>query len=183
MKRPYVKPAINKALDGFDGTAGNVDRVDLAHRGMETNGKDFSGSSDGFVSLNERLDPAISLTASVVSAYIANNPLPAAELPDFIGKIYASIKLISLGSPDVPPDEIKGVARAKKTVTPEFIICLEDGKRFKSLKRHIETQYGLTPDQYRAKWNLPSNYPMVAPNYSATRSKLAKSMGLGRRIK
>lgn len=176
MKRPYVKPAINKALDGFD-------RMDLTHRGTEANGKDFSSSSDGFVSLNERLDPTVSLTASVVSAYIANNPLPAAELPDFIGKIYASIKLISLGSPDVPPDEIKGVARAKKTVTPEFIICLEDGKRFKSLKRHIETQYGLTPDQYRAKWNLPSNYPMVAPNYSATRSKLAKSMGLGRRMK
>ncbi|TJW83544.1 MAG: transcriptional regulator [Mesorhizobium sp.] len=112
------------------------------------------------------------MTASVVSAYIANNPLPAAELPEFIGKIYASIKLISIGSLDVQPHEIKGVARAKKSVTPEFIICLEDGKRFKSLKRHIKAQYGLTPDQYRAKWNLPSNYPMVAPNYSATRRSI-----------
>lgn len=93
-----------------------------------------------------------------------------------------SIKLIWIRSLDVQPDEIKGVARAKKSVTPEFIICLEDGKCFKSLKRHIRAQYGLRRiDQYRAKWNLPSNYPMVAPNYSATRSKLAQSMGLGRK--
>ena len=183
MKRPYVKPAINRALDGFDRVAGSADRIDVAHRnGIEANGKNDSGS-DPAAPRSEWVDPAVALTASVVSAYISNNPLPAGELPDFIGKIYASIKLISIGSPEVPPDEIKGVARAKKSVTPEFIICLEDGKRFKSLKRHIETQYGLTPDQYRAKWNLPSNYPMVAPNYSATRSKLAKSMGLGRRIK
>ncbi len=178
MKRPYVKPAINRASDGFDRPAGNGDRIDLAHR----NGKNLSDQG-GIVSGKEGVDSAVSLTASVVSAYVSNNPLPAAELPEFIGKIFASIKLISIGSLDVQPDEIKGVARAKKSVTPEFIICLEDGKRFKSLKRHIKAQYGLTPDQYRAKWNLPSNYPMVAPNYSATRSKLAKSMGLGRRIK
>ncbi|AZO33043.1 MULTISPECIES: MucR family transcriptional regulator [unclassified Mesorhizobium] len=149
---------------------------------MDANGKILS-DPDGIISGKEGVDSAVSLTASVVSAYVSNNPLPAAELPEFIGKIYASIKLISIGSLDVRPDEIKGVARAKKSVTPEFIICLEDGKRFKSLKRHIRAQYGLTPDQYRAKWNLPSNYPMVAPNYSATRSKLAKSMGLGRKIK
>ena len=182
MKRPYVKPTITRILDGAD-PADSVDRIELAHRGMETDGKNFSGSSDGSIPHKEGVDPAVSLTADVVSAYISNNALPPGELPDFIAKIYASIKLISLGSPDVRPDEIKGVARAKKSVTPEFIICLEDGKRFKSLKRHIETQYGLTPDQYRAKWNLPSIYPMVAPNYAATRSKLAKSMGLGRRIK
>ncbi|MET3524552.1 putative transcriptional regulator [Mesorhizobium abyssinicae] len=178
MKRPYVKPAITRALDGFDRPAGNVDRIDLAHR----NGKNLS-DQDGIAPGKDGVDSAVSLTASVVSAYIANNPLPAAELPEFIGKIYASIKLISIGSLDVQPHEVKSVARAKKSVTPEFIICLEDGKRFKSLKRHIKAQYGLTPDQYRAKWNLPSNYPMVAPNYSATRSKLAKSMGLGRKIK
>lgn len=182
MKRPYVKPTVTRALDGFDRAADNFDRVDLAHSGVEANGKSVR-RPDGAIPHKEDVDPAVSLTAGIVSAYVSNNPLPPGELPEFISKIYASIKLISIGSLDVRPDEIKAVARAKKSVTPEFIICLEDGKRFKSLKRHIKAQYGLTPEQYRAKWNLPSNYPMVAPNYSATRSKLAKSMGLGRRIK
>ncbi|OBQ71056.1 transcriptional regulator [Mesorhizobium loti] len=129
------------------------------------------------------MDPIISITADIVSSYVSNNPVPAAELPDFIGKIHASIRNISDGFADGGPDEIRYAVPVKKSVTPDFIICLEDGKRFKSLKRHIETNYGLTPDQYRKKWKLPSSYPMVAPNYSATRSTLAKSMGLGRKAK
>lgn len=182
MKRPYTKPSIIRALDRFDWPGGEIDRNDHAHRPMGAKAKNPLGP-DGVVPDKEGVDPAVCLAASVVCAYISNNPLPAGELPELISKIYTSIKLISMGSLDVRPDDIRGVARAKKSVTPEFIICLEDGRRFKSLKRHIETQYGLTPEEYRAKWNLPSNYPMVAPNYSATRSKLAKSMGLGRRIK
>jgi len=129
------------------------------------------------------IDPVISITADIVSCYVSNNPIPAAELPDFIGRIHASIRALLDGIAEGQPDEIRFAVPVKKSVTPDFIICLEDGKRFKSLKRHIETNYGLTPDQYRKKWNLPSSYPMVAPNYSATRSKLAKSMGLGRKSK
>ncbi|MBN9220235.1 MAG: MucR family transcriptional regulator [Mesorhizobium sp.] len=130
-----------------------------------------------------QLDPIISVTADIVSSYVSNNPVPAAELPEFIGRIHASIKAISDGATNGGPDEIRFAVPVKKSVMPDFIICLEDGRRFKSLKRHIETNYGLTPDQYRKKWNLPPSYPMVAPNYSATRSRLAKSMGLGRKGK
>lgn len=126
-------------------------------------------------------DPIISIAGDVVCAYVAKNPLPAADLPDFIHKVYASLKTVSGGSPTVLLDEQKAAVPVKRSVTPDFIICLEDGRRFKSLRRHIETHYGLTPDQYRKKWGLPHDYPMVAPNYSATRSRLAKSMGLGRR--
>lgn len=182
MKRPYAKPTIARAMNGFDGASDRTEGAGHVHSGLEANGRGLRLPGDPKLG-KEDFDPAVSITADIVSAYISNNPLPAAELPEFISKIYTSIKLISVGSLDVRPDDIKAVARAKKSVTPEFIICLEDGKRFKSLKRHIKAQYGLTPDQYRMKWNLPSNYPMVAPNYSATRSKLAKSMGLGRRIK
>ena len=127
------------------------------------------------------LDPLVSIAADVVSAYIANNSLPAADLPSFIGQVYTSLKVISVGAPAARPDELKAAVPVRKSIMPDFIICLEDGKHFKSMKRHIAVEYGLTPDQYRTKWNLPSDYPMVAPNYSAARSKLAKSTGLGRR--
>ena len=120
------------------------------------------------------------LTADIVSAYVSNNPLPVSGLPDVIASVHASLS--GLGTPISPVVEPQTPAvNPKRSVTPEFIICLEDGKKFKSLKRHLSTDFGLTPDAYRAKWNLPHDYPMTAPNYAAQRSQLAKSIGLGRK--
>ncbi len=123
------------------------------------------------------------MAADVVSAYVSNNPVPAADLPALIGQVYASLKGISEGTVAAQPEALKPAVPVKKSVTPDFIICLEDGKRFKSLKRHLRVSYGLTADEYRAKWGLPSDYPMVAKNYAAIRSALAKSIGLGRKPK
>lgn len=120
------------------------------------------------------------LTADIVSAYVSNNPLPVSGLPDMIASVHASLS--GLGTPTPPLVEPQTPAvNPKRSVTPDFIICLEDGKKFKSLKRHLSTDFGLTPDAYRAKWNLPHDYPMTAPNYAAQRSQLAKSIGLGRK--
>jgi predicted transcriptional regulator len=125
----------------------------------------------------------IELTADVVSAYVANNPVPANELPALIQQIHQT--LASLGSagssPEPAAEKQKPAVPIKKSVTPDYIISLEDGRQFKSLKRYLQTSHNMTPDDYRAKWNLPSDYPMVAPNYAAQRSALAKSMGLGRK--
>jgi predicted transcriptional regulator len=126
-------------------------------------------------------DPIVELTADVVSAYVSNNPVPAAELSALIGQIHASLRALGSGAPVEVPEPQKPAVPIKKSVTPDSIVCLEDGRQFKSLKRHLMSQYGLTPDEYRAKWNLPADYPMVAPNYAATRSALAKQMGLGRK--
>lgn len=124
----------------------------------------------------------IGLTAEIVAVYVSNNPVPTNELPNLIASTHAAIAGLSAGG-SVPPPEEKPVPAVsiRKSVTPDFLICLEDGKKFKSLKRHLATHYDLTPDQYRQKWNLPADYPMVAPNYSAARSALAKTMGLGRK--
>ncbi|MER9757480.1 MucR family transcriptional regulator [Mesorhizobium sp. M0166] len=125
-------------------------------------------------------DDLVSITADIVSAYVSNNPLPVGELSKLIGDTYVALQVI--GTPVAPAAaKLEPAVSIKKSVTPDFIICLEDGKKFKSLKRHIGTHYNLSPDQYRQKWNLPSDYPMVAPNYAATRSALAKSIGLGRK--
>jgi len=122
----------------------------------------------------------LELTAHIVSAYVEKNRLPASGLSDLIASVSASIG--GLGQPAVP-EVVPPVpaVNPKRSVTPDFIICLEDGKKFKSLKRHLGVHYGLTPDAYRAKWGLPADYPMVAPNYAASRSQLAKSIGLGRK--
>ena len=125
-----------------------------------------------------RLD-TLSIAADIVAAYVSNNPLPVGELPKLIGDIHAALH--GIGTPVTEPlVKQEPAVSIKKSVTPDFIICLEDGKKFKSLKRHLQ-HFGLTPDQYRQKWNLPADYPMVAPNYAATRSALAKSIGLGRK--
>lgn len=122
----------------------------------------------------------LELTAHIVSAYVEKNRLPAAGLGDLIASVSASIG--GLGQPAVPvAAPLTPAVNPKKSVTPDYIICLEDGKKFKSLKRHIGVHFGLTPDAYRAKWGLPSDYPMVAPNYAASRSQLAKAIGLGRK--
>jgi predicted transcriptional regulator len=125
----------------------------------------------------------IELTADVVSAYVANNPVPANELPALIQQIHQTLSSLgSNGSSTEPAGEKqKPAVPIKKSVTPDYIISLEDGRQFKSLKRYLQTSHGMTPDDYRAKWNLPSDYPMVAPNYAAQRSALAKTMGLGRK--
>src|ERR687884_1279549 len=125
----------------------------------------------------------IELAADLVSAFVSNNPVPAAELPALIGTVHAALTKMANGSSQQPTEEPKKApaVSVKKSVQPDYIVCLEDRKMFKSLKRHLRTVYDLTPDQYRAKWGLPADYPMVAPNYAAARSELAKSMGLGAR--
>ena len=123
----------------------------------------------------------VELTAKIVSAYVCNNSVVASDLPNLIGDVHAALTRASAKA-SVPQKEVpKPVVPVKKSVTPDYIICLEDGKKFKSLKRHLRTHYGLSPEEYRDKWSLPHDYPMVAPNYAAARSALAKKMGLGTR--
>jgi predicted transcriptional regulator len=124
-----------------------------------------------------------SLTADIVAAYVANNVIGGDKLPDFIGSVYAALRNASMQDIEPPKVELTPAVPVKKSVTQDYIICLEDGKKFKSLKRHLSTHYGLSPEEYRAKWGLPRDYPMVAPAYAAARSDLAKSMGLGQRSK
>ena len=125
----------------------------------------------------------IDLTANIVSAYLRNNPTPAAEIPNLISQIHAALLRVSSGRNETLPEPAKPAVSVKKSVNPDYLVCLEDGKRFKSLKRHLRTQYKLTPEQYRDKWGLPPDYPMVAPNYAVARSQLAKKMGLGQQSK
>src|SRR5918998_5511069 len=123
----------------------------------------------------------IELSADIVSAYVSNNSVPAADLPSLLASVYAALTKTAEGQQEEPKAELVPAVSVRKSVTPDAIICLEDGKPFKSLKRHLRTTYGMTPEQYRAKWGLPQDYPMVAPNYARARSNLAKSMGLGRK--
>jgi predicted transcriptional regulator len=121
----------------------------------------------------------IELTAEIVSAYVSNNTVPASEIPSLINQVHAALARVSGKSGDGLSEPPRPAVSVKKSVTPEYIICLEDGKKFKSLKRHLRTQYNMTPEQYREKWALGADYPMVAPSYAAARSQLAKQMGLG----
>jgi predicted transcriptional regulator len=115
-----------------------------------------------------------------VSAYVANNSVQAANLSALIASVHTAVSGLGMPAPEQAP---LPAVDPKRSVQPDFIVCLEDGKRFKSLKRHLMTHYGLTPNEYRAKWGLPANYLMVAPNYAAARSTLAKKMGFGRKPK
>ena len=122
----------------------------------------------------------IQLTADIVSAYVRNNTVSSAEIPALISQVYSALMRVTHGAAAAEPGEpLKPAVSIKRSITTEYLVCLEDGKKFKSLKRHLRTQHQMTPDQYRAKWNLPVDYPMVAPNYAAWRSQLAKQMGLG----
>ena len=121
----------------------------------------------------------IELTAEVVSAYVSNNTVPAGDIPALISQVHAALSRVSGKTGDGAAEALKPAVSLKKSITPEFIVCLEDGKKFKSLKRHLRTQYNMTPEQYREKWGLSADYPMVAPNYAAARSQFAKQMGLG----
>jgi len=121
----------------------------------------------------------IDLTANIVSAYLSNNPTPAAEIPNLISQVHAALLRVSSNRTEVPAEPAKPAVSLKKSINPDYLVCLEDGKRFKSLKRHLRSRYNMTPEQYRDKWGLPADYPMVAPNYAVARSQLAKKMGLG----
>jgi predicted transcriptional regulator len=124
-------------------------------------------------------DSFIELTADIVSAYVSNNTVSAAEIPALINQVHGALLRVSTGQSEAPSEPLKPAVPVKRSISAEHLVCLEDGKKFKSLKRHLRTQYNMTPEQYREKWGLPPDYPMVAPNYAAARSQLAKEMGLG----
>ena len=121
----------------------------------------------------------LEMTADIISAYVSNNILPPEAVPALIGSIHSTLSQLS-GDGIEPEPEIKDPAvPIRKSITPDYLICLEDGRKFKSLKRHLRTKYDMSPEEYRAKWGLAKDYPMVAPNYAKARSELAKQMGLG----
>ncbi|MFN3889011.1 MAG: MucR family transcriptional regulator [Beijerinckiaceae bacterium] len=129
--------------------------------------------------MTEQNSDYIEIAADIVSAYVSNNSIAASELPALIRDVYNALVRIQ-SAPAAPAAEPpKPAVNARRSVHDDYIICLEDGKKFKSLKRHLRTQYDMTPEQYREKWSLPPDYPMVAPNYAKARSALAKEMGLG----
>lgn len=128
---------------------------------------------------NSPSSPLLGMVAEIVSAYVANNPVQAGDLPKLIENVHAA--LIDVDQQSTNPEQagLKPAVPIKKSVTDDHIVCLEDGKKFKSLKRHLRTRYDLSPEEYRQKWGLPRDYPMVAPNYAKQRSQLARKMGLG----
>ena len=120
------------------------------------------------------------MTADVVAAYVSNNTLPSAQLAEVINAVYNSLKSLEGQPAESQPEPLKPAVPVRKSVTPDYLVCLEDGKKLKMLKRHLRSTYNMTPDEYRAKWGLPPDYPMVAPNYAEQRSEFAKKIGLGR---
>ncbi len=121
----------------------------------------------------------IELVSQIVSAYVAHNPVPVVELPRLIERVHATLSEIDGAPAAEPKSELKPAVPVRKSVTEDHIVCLEDGKKFKSLKRHLRTRYDMSPEEYREKWGLAPDYPMVAPNYAKQRSDLARKMGLG----
>lgn len=126
-------------------------------------------------------DELIEFTTDIVSAYVGNNAVTTSDLPGLIGDIYAALSKAANTEPEPASEPLKPAVSIRKSLSDDYLICLEDGKKFKSLKRHLRTHYDMTPEQYREKWGLPPNYPMVAPNYAQARSKLAKKIGLGQK--
>ena len=127
----------------------------------------------------------IELATQIVAAYVTKNAVEQADLPRLIAEVHRALEKAAAGpaTSSTAAAELKPAVNIKRSITPDYLICLEDGKKFKSLKRHLRTHFKLTPEQYREKWGLPSDYPMVAPNYATSRSKLAKNMGLGHKRK
>lgn len=121
----------------------------------------------------------IGLATEIVSAYVSNNTVAQGDIPALINQIHQALLRVASGQPESSSEPLKPAVPVKKSIHADYLVCLEDGKKFKSLKRHLRTQYGMTPEQYRDKWSLPADYPMVAPNYAIARSQLAKQMGLG----
>lgn len=122
----------------------------------------------------------IEMTASVVAAYLSNNSIATSQISEVIQSVHGAFKGLSDDRSDPEPEPLKPAVPIKRSVMPDYIVCLEDGKQLKMLKRHLRTTYDMTPDDYRAKWGLPADYPMVAPNYAQQRSDFAKKIGLGR---
>lgn len=134
---------------------------------MEQNGRDF----------------LVELTAEVVAAYVSNNVVPTSDLPSLIADVHSALGHTKMTSEQPPAEKPKPAVPVRKSLHQDYIICLEDGQKFKSLKRHLMTHYGMTPEEYREKWDLPADYPMVAPAYAQARSRLAREMGLGQKRK
>lgn len=124
----------------------------------------------------------VELSADIVSAYVSHNAVSPSDLTRLIADVHGALRALRSNEVPAPVEDLKPAVPVRKSVAADYIICLEDGKKFKSLKRHLRTHYNLSPEEYREKWGLPADYPMVAPNYSATRSKLAKDNGLGRKV-
>ena len=134
--------------------------------------------TDDLINSNETL---ITLTSDIVAAHVSNNSVSLADLPTLITNVYGALAGLGVSEPVVEVAPLEPAVSIRSSVKPDHIVCLEDGKKLKMLKRHLSTHYNLTPDQYRARWGLPSDYPMVAPNYAAHRRELAKQIGLGRK--
>lgn len=130
---------------------------------------------------NSNLNDLLALTSEIVAAHVSNNTVTVTELPQLINQVYKSLATIGSGPVAVPVERPQPAVSVKKSVFPDYLICLEDGKKLKMLKRHLKTAYDMTPEQYRERWELPADYPMVAPNYARQRSRLAKEIGLGTR--
>jgi predicted transcriptional regulator len=126
-------------------------------------------------------DDVLRMAVSVTAAYVSNNQVGSSQIPELIRTVYNSLTSLEGDVVETRVELPKPAAPVRKSVTPEYIICLEDGKKLKMLKRHLRTTYNMTPEEYRAKWNLPADYPMVAPNYARQRSDFAKKIGLGRK--
>ncbi|MBX6744096.1 MAG: MucR family transcriptional regulator [Acetobacteraceae bacterium] len=121
----------------------------------------------------------LGLTAEIVAAHVSNNPVSLGDLPNLIQEVYRTLASVGQPAAKPQPERPQPAVPIKKSITPEYLICLEDGKKLKMLKRHLQTSYNMTPEQYRERWGLPPDYPMVAPNYAKHRSTLAKKIGLG----
>ena len=125
-------------------------------------------------------DDLLRMTADVVAAYVSNNTLATGQLADVIHAVYNSLRSLEGPAVEAPTEPLKPAVAVRKSITPEYLVCLEDGKKLKMLKRHLRSTYNMTPDEYRTKWGLPPDYPMVAPKYAEQRSEFAKKIGLGR---
>ena len=130
--------------------------------------------------IGTRSDDLLRLASEIVAAYVSHNPLPVSDLPAMIKSVHSTLGGLAAAGQGEPTTTQKPAVPVKRSITPEFIVCLEDGKKLKMLKRYLRSNYNLTPEEYRAKWGLPADYPMVAPNYAAQRSEFAKKIGLGR---
>ena len=133
--------------------------------------------------INEKVtrEDMLRMAVDVVAAYLSNNQVASAQIPDVIQSVYASLSDLEVSPAEAKPEPQKPAVPIRKSVNPDYIVCLEDGKKLKMLKRHLQTTYGLSPEEYRAKWGLPADYPLVAPNYAKQRSEFAKKIGLGRK--
>jgi predicted transcriptional regulator len=129
---------------------------------------------------NETADELLTLTTEIVAAHVSNNTVAVGDLPQLISQVYQSLANIGKSAPP-PAERPQPAVNVKRSVHPDYIVCLEDGKKLKMLKRHLKTAYNMTPEEYRERWSLPADYPMVAPNYAKQRSRLAKEIGLGTR--